>query len=132
MSDIAELELLIKKEKQRGDELDKQMTNEQRLLEEAEDKKCKIITRMLQLQLAELQEQNMLKEQQLMEIQKMKSLYFGGSIWVGGEICSKCKFFIFVLYFLIFTSVFTDSYVIYYIYIYVMLILCHVLFLIFW
>ena len=29
MSDTTELELLIKKEKQRGDELDKQMMNEQ-------------------------------------------------------------------------------------------------------
>ena len=72
MSDITELELLIKKEQQRGDELDKQMTNEQRLLEEAEDKKQKIIRRMLQQQLAEFQEQNMLNEQQLMEIQKWK------------------------------------------------------------
>ena len=70
MSDITELELLIKKEQQRGDKLDKQITNEWRLLEEAEDKKCKIIIRMLQLQLAEFQEQNMLEEQQLMEIQK--------------------------------------------------------------
>ena len=48
------------------------MTNEQRLLEEAEDKKQKIITKMSQWQLAELQEQNMLKEQQLIEIQKWK------------------------------------------------------------
>ena len=72
MSEIAELELLIKKEKQRGDDLDKKMTNEQRLLEAAEEKKHKMITRILQVQLAELQEQNTLKEQQLMEIQKWK------------------------------------------------------------
>ena len=70
MSNIAELELLIKKEKQKGDELDKQIMNEQRLLEVAEEKKHKVISRMLQVQLAELQEQNALKEQQLMEIQK--------------------------------------------------------------
>ena len=72
MSDIAELELMIKKEQQRGDEFDKQMTNKERLLEQAEDKKQKIIRKMLQWQLAELQEQNMLKEQQLIEIQKQK------------------------------------------------------------
>ena len=72
MSDIAELQLLIKKEQQGGDELDKDMTNEQRLLEEAEDKKQKIIRKMLQQQFVELQEQNMIKEQQLIEIQKRK------------------------------------------------------------
>ena len=32
MSDIAELEIVIAKKRQRGDELDKQMTNEWRLL----------------------------------------------------------------------------------------------------
>ena len=72
MSDIVELELLIKKEKQRGDELDKQLMNEWRLLEVAEEKKHKMLTRMLQLQLAELQEQNALKEQQMMEIKKQE------------------------------------------------------------
>ena len=48
------------------------MMNEQILLEVAEEKKHKMITRMLQVQLAELQEQNALKEQQLMDIQKQK------------------------------------------------------------
>ena len=72
MSDITELEILIAKEWQRGDELDKQMMNEQRLLEEAEDQKQKIIRRMLEQQLAELQEDNMQKEEQLMEIEKQK------------------------------------------------------------
>ena len=108
---------------------DKQMTNEWRLLEEAEDKKQKMIRKMLQWQLAELQEQNMLREQQLIEIQKQKVCTLEEVSELGGEICSKCKFFIFILYFLIFTSVFTDSYVIFiYIYIYVMLILCHLFF----
>ena len=64
--------MLIEKEKQRGDELDKQMMNEWRLLEAAEEKKCKMITGTLQVQLAEMQEQNALKEQQLMDIQKQK------------------------------------------------------------
>ena len=72
MSDIAELQLLIIKEQQRGGELDEKMANEQRLLEEAEDKKCKIIREMLQQELVELQEQNMIKEQELIEIQKRK------------------------------------------------------------
>ena len=80
MSDITELELLIAKEWQRGDELDKQMMSELRLLEEAEDQKGKIIRRMLQQQLAELQEENMQKEEQLMEIQIWESLYFGRSM----------------------------------------------------
>ena len=70
MSDIAELKVLIAKEWLRGDELDKQMMNEQRLLEKAEDQKQKIIRRMLEQQLAVLQEENMQKEEQLMEIQK--------------------------------------------------------------
>ena len=64
---------------------------------------------------------------------EMKSFYFGGSFSVGEQICCKCKFFIFLLYFLICASVFTDSYVIFiYIYIYVMLILCYVLVLFLW
>ena len=48
------------------------MANEQRLLEEAEDMKCKIMREMLQQELAALQEQNMRKEQELIEIQKRK------------------------------------------------------------
>ena len=28
-----------------------------------------------------------------------ETMYFGGSIWVGGEICSKCKFFYFYILF---------------------------------
>ena len=43
MNDIPELELLIAKEWQREDELDKQMMNDKRLLEEAEDQNQKII-----------------------------------------------------------------------------------------
>ena len=47
MSEIIELELLIKKEKQRGDDLGKQMMNEWRLLEESGEKKHKMFTRIL-------------------------------------------------------------------------------------
>ena len=72
MSEIAELELLIEKEKESGDDLDKQMMSERRLLEAAEEQKCKIITKMLWVLLAELQEKNALKEKQLIEIQKQK------------------------------------------------------------
>ena len=118
MSDIAELQLLIKKEQQRGDELDKQMTNEQRLLEEAEDKKWKIIRKMLQQQLVELQEQNMIKEQQLIEIQKRKICTLEEVSELEEKFAASVSFFMFILYFLTFTSVFTD----------VMLILCHLYF----
>ena len=72
MSDIAKLQLLIIKEQQRGDELDEKMANEQGLLEEAEDKKQKIMREILQEELAALQEQNMRKEQELIDIQKRK------------------------------------------------------------
>ena len=47
MSEIAELELLIEKEMERGDDLDQQMMSECRLLEAAEEEKHKIITKML-------------------------------------------------------------------------------------
>ena len=40
-------------------------------------------------------------------------MYFRGNFRVGGEICRKCKFFIFILYFLICTSVFTHRDVIF-------------------
>ena len=44
---------------------------------------------------------------------KMKSIYIGGSFSDGEHICCKCKFLIFVLYFLIYTSVFINRYVIF-------------------
>ena len=73
MSNNAQLELLIRKEWERGGELDKQMANEQRLLEEAEDKKCKIMQEILHKELAALKEQNMRKEEELREIEKRKT-----------------------------------------------------------
>ena len=129
MSDIAELELLIKKEQQRGDELDKQMTNEQRLLEEGEDKKWKIITRMLQQQLAELQEQNMLKEQQLMEIQKWK-VYTLEEVSELEEKCAASVHFSF-LYCIFWYLQVCLLIAMWYLYTYVTLVLCHLLFLMF-
>ena len=77
------------------------------------EKKCKMITRMLQVQLAELQEQNALKVQQLMEIQKQKVSTLEEVSQLENKFAASVSFFIFVLYFLIFTNVFTDSYVIF-------------------
>ena len=68
---------------------------------------------MLQQQLEELKEQKHDEATAADRNPEKESMYFGGSIWVGGEICSKCKFCIFILYFLIFTSVFTYSNVIF-------------------
>ena len=73
MSDIEQLQLLIQKEEEKGDELEEQITNERRLLEEAEDQKQTIMRKMLQQQLEKLKEQNMRKEQMLIEIQKRKT-----------------------------------------------------------
>ena len=47
MSEIEELQLLIEKEKERGDNLDRQMMTECRLLEVAEGQKHKKITKIL-------------------------------------------------------------------------------------
>ena len=80
MSDIAEMQLLIKKEQQRGDEFDEKMTNEQRLLEEAEDKKLKIIRKMLQQQLEELQRAKHDEGTAADRNPEKESMYFGASI----------------------------------------------------
>ena len=47
MSEIEELKLLIAKEKERGDNLDRWMMTEHRLLEAAEERKHKIMTKIL-------------------------------------------------------------------------------------
>ena len=47
MSEIAELRLLIEKEKEKGDKLDRQMITECKLLEEAEEHKHKIMIEIL-------------------------------------------------------------------------------------
>ena len=109
----------MEKAKQRGDDIDKQTMNEQRLLEAAEEKKHKIITRMIMSAIGRIARAKYIERTTVDGHTEMKRFYFGGSISVGEQICCKCKFFIFVLYFLIWTSVFTDSYVIF-IYIYVM------------
>ena len=58
MSGIEQLQLLIQKEQERGDELAEQITKKNRLLEEAEDQKLAIMRKMLQQQLGELKEEN--------------------------------------------------------------------------
>ena len=113
MSNIAELELLIAKEQQRGAELNKKMTNEWRLLQEAEDQKEKIIRRILEEQLAELQEENMCKEEELVEIQRWKVCTLEEVHELEEKFAASVKFFIFILYLVIFTTLFTDSYVIF-------------------
>ena len=71
MSKIAELRLLIEKEK--GNRLDRWMITEHKLLEEAEEHKCKIMIVILQAELTELQQENKQKEKELMEIEKHKA-----------------------------------------------------------
>ena len=48
------------------------MANDWRLLEEAEDEKCKIMQEILHKELAALKDQNMRKEEELREIEKRK------------------------------------------------------------
>ena len=73
MSKIAQLRLLIKKEKEKGDKSDRQMITECKLLEEAEEHKHKIMIEILQAELTELQQKNEQKEKELMEIEKHKA-----------------------------------------------------------
>ena len=74
MSNIAELQLLIRKEWERGGELDTKVANKCRLLKEAEDKKHKIMWEILHKELAALKEENMRKEEELREIEKRRYL----------------------------------------------------------
>ena len=138
MSEIAELKLLIEKEKERGDDLDKQMMGEHRLLEAAEEEKHKIITKMLPVQLAELKEKNALKEKELIEIQKWKVSTLEEVSQMENKFGASVSFSFLYYIFWYILVIFTDRYVIYIyiyiynIYIYIMLILCHVLFFILW
>ena len=72
MSEIMQLKLLIKKEKEKGDRLDRWMMTERKLLKEAEECKHKMMIQLLQAELTELQEKNAQKEKELMEIEKHK------------------------------------------------------------
>ena len=70
MSEVAELRLLIKKEKEKGNKLDRQMITEWKLLAEAEEHKQKIMIDVLKAELTDLQQKNEQKEKELMEIEK--------------------------------------------------------------
>ena len=72
MSEITQLRLLIKKEKEKGDKLDRWIITEHKLLEEAGECKHKMMIEILQAELAELQEKNAQKEKELIEIEKSK------------------------------------------------------------
>ena len=102
MSDIGKLQLLIIKERERGGELDKRIANEHRLLEETEDKKCKIMQEILQKELGTLGRGKYEKGRGTERNPKEEDIYFRGNFGVGGEICTKCNFY--------FCIVFSDIY----------------------
>ena len=99
-----------------------------KFLEVAEEKNHKMITRMLQVQLTELQEQNALKEQQFMEIQKWKVSTLKELSQLENKFAASVSFSFlnYIFWYLLVCLLIAMSYL--YIYIYVMLILCHVLF----
>ena len=72
MSDIEKLWLMIEEEKQNGSELDKEMSSERKLLEEAEDQKKRLMIQILQEELRELKKRNEDKGKEFMEIKKQK------------------------------------------------------------
>ena len=72
MSDMEELWLLIEEEKQKGSKLDKEMSRERKLLEEAEYWKKRLMIEILQEELRELRKRNEDKGKELMEIKKWK------------------------------------------------------------
>ena len=72
MTDIAQLQILIQQEEERGDELEQKITHEMRLLEEAEHQKLIIMRQILEQRLDELKKENMMKEWKLLDIQKWK------------------------------------------------------------
>ena len=72
VSDMEELLLLIEEEKWKGSELDKEMSRERKLLEEAEDRKKRLMIEISQEELRELRKRNEDKGKELMEIEKQK------------------------------------------------------------
>ena len=72
MSEIDELRWLIEQEKERGSKLDRQMSAERKLLEEAEVRKKKLMIELLKEELQDLQKQNEEKGKELVEIEKCK------------------------------------------------------------
>ena len=101
------------------------MANEQRLLEEAEDKKCNIMQEILKMGLAALKEENM-RRRGTERNPKEEDMYFRGNFRVGGEICTKWKFYIlYCIFWYLQVCLLRHRDVIY---IYIMVILCHLLF----
>ena len=72
MSQVAELRLLIEKEKEKGNKLDRQMITEWKLLAETKECKQKIIIEILKAELTDLQPKTEQKEIELVEIEKCK------------------------------------------------------------
>ena len=106
MSDIKELQLLIQKEQQRSDEMEEQIKNESRLLEEAEDQKRTIMRKMLQDQLEQLKEKNMRKDQKLIEIKKWKA----SSLEEVHELHEKFAASVSFLFYFVFSDIFSEIY----------------------
>ena len=63
MTDIAQLQILIQQEEERGDELAEKITHEMRLLEEAEHQKLIIMRQILKQKLDDLKKENMMKNE---------------------------------------------------------------------
>ena len=74
MSEIDALRELIEKEKERGCTLDKQISAERKLYEEAEERKKKLMIALLKEELEDLQRKNVEKQKELEEIEKCKLL----------------------------------------------------------
>ena len=74
MSEIDELRQLIEQEKERGSTLDRQISAERKLFEEAEERKKKLIIALLKEELEDLQRKNEEKQKELEDIEKCKLL----------------------------------------------------------
>ena len=74
MSEIDELRQLIEQEKERGSTLDRQISAERKLFEEAEERKKKLIIALLKEEVEDLQRKNEEKQKELEDIEKCKLL----------------------------------------------------------
>ena len=74
MSEIDELRQLIEQEKERSSMLDRQISAERKLFEEAEERKKKLIIALLKEELEDLQRKNEEKQKELEDIEKCKLL----------------------------------------------------------
>ena len=74
MSEIDALRELIEQEKERGSTLDRQISAERKLFEEAEERKKKLMIALLKEELEDLQRKNEEKQKELEDIEKCKLL----------------------------------------------------------